>query len=114
MAGYPADICCAEMDIPRLELKNIYKSIVCPNHITAACMYNTFRLTGASRSIQDKEHALRTHAFSLAICLSLLFSNFHFILPPHVPVMDHTNRHLGMCENNYSFYRRTGCKCIID
>src|SRR3977135_1847984 len=101
MPGDPADVRGTEMNLARLILEDIYKTIIRENHIPAAGMNDTFRLSRRTRSIKDEQHILRLHDLGRAGRVTLGLHLADLVFPPDVPSLDHTDRDPGTREHDH-------------
>src|SRR5579863_6327097 len=95
MPGDPPDIRRTEINVPRLILKDIDKTIIRINHIAPAGMNYPFGLPRRPGSIEDEQHVLRIHFFGRTIRITLLLYFEDLILPPNIPTLDHADRNPG-------------------
>ena len=110
VAGDPAHICGAPVNLARLVIKDIFVGHGCPDHIAAGGMQHAFRRAGGARGIKDKQRVLGLHFLRWTVS-SHLFSR---LVIPDVTVLLPGYVAARTAHHNNTFYIRALSKRVVD
>ena len=88
------------MNLPRLVLKNIDKSVVGPDHVASGGVHHAFWLTCGARGVENKQNVFCIHRHRRNCWVAHGFYLLDFVFPPHISAFEHRNWRAGTGTNN--------------
>ena len=110
MAGDPADIRRAPIDVALTQIENVFRGRVDSDQIPAACVQDAFRFPGRTTGIENVKRVFAVERGRRAFGVDI----FELAMPPDVASFFDVNLIPGAAKNDHPTDRSSATKCIVN